>query len=134
MQRISIQSLDFNDDYSYSCGGIPFTGVACEYGPTGELVSEVSFVDGIKDGQTRIWYPGGRLQSESSYRRNALHGVSVEWFENGGQKKRTLHELGILVERDEWDENGNLISRFRLTDGDPNYKMLQKLRLAKWEK
>jgi antitoxin component YwqK of YwqJK toxin-antitoxin module len=133
MERVKMTEIDFNDDHSYSYHGRPFTGVAFEQTSEGKLISEIAFVEGVKEGQTREWYTTGAQRFEKNYRYNALHGEGREWLETGRLKKRTLHELGVLLEKDEWDEEGNLIFMYRLTESDSNYKILQQLRLAKWK-
>jgi hypothetical protein len=75
--------------------------------------------------------PNGEQTVRKKYHYNSLHGVSSEWFETGGLRKRSVHELGILIESDEWDESGNLVSGYQLTEDDPNYKRLEQLRPAK---
>ena len=82
----------------------------------------------------REWYRSGAKQSEKNLHHGALHGVSVEWFDTGKQKKRTVAELGVLIESDEWDDDGNLVGTYRLSENDANYKSLQLLRSVKWQK
>ena len=134
MNRVNIIDIEFNDDYSYRHRGVLFTGVAYECRRDGTLVSEMTFVDGIKEGESREWYPTGNKRTETNYKYNTLHGLGMEWFETGGQKRRTIHELGVLIESDEWDEDGNPVSSYRLTETHPNYEVLRKLRVAKWQK
>ena len=132
MARISIKNIDFND-YSYLYHGVAFTGVAYENDSKGVLISEMSFVDGIQEGVSRSWYSSGAKKSEENFRYNGLNGLGQEWFENGKLKKRTVHELGILIESHEWDEDGHVISKYQLTEADPQFRMLKSLRLAKWQ-
>ena len=134
MNRVNISEIDFNDDYSYTYKGEAFTGVVMEHGPAGELISEMSFVDGVKEGPIREWYKSGAKRSEKNLHHGALHGVSMEWFETGKPKKREVAELGILLESDEWDEDGTLVATYRLSENDANFKILQQLRSAKWQK
>lgn len=133
MERVNVIEIKFNNDYSYTYRDAPFTGIAFEHGPAGELVSEMSFVDGVKEGPVREWYRSGGKRAETNWRHGALDGVGAEWFETGNIKKRTIYELGVLVESDEWDEEGTLVGVYRLSETDANYKTLQRLRLIKWQ-
>jgi antitoxin component YwqK of YwqJK toxin-antitoxin module len=133
MERIDITDVEFNDDYSYRHHGVLFTGIAYELSPEGTLISEITFAHGIMEGPSHQWYPTGEKHADCNYHHNALHGSGNEWFTSGRQKRHTLHELGILVESDEWDEDGSLVSTFRLKEDDFNYKLLGMLRLAKWQ-
>jgi antitoxin component YwqK of YwqJK toxin-antitoxin module len=128
MKRVSIEEIDHNDDYSYTYQGTPFTGVAYERGPAGQLVSEMTFAKGIQEGPARGWYPSGSKLAEENYHQGSLDGAGTEWFEDGKLKQRTLHELGICIESDMWDEQGTLISTYRLTEEDPNHRMLKAFR------
>src|SRR5258708_32491247 len=105
MSKVDISEVDFNDDYSFTRGGVPFTGTACEYDKQGKLVAEMAFRDGMKNGISTQYFPSGGLRFEKSYCDNTLQGEGREWFENGKLKQRTLHEFGFLVENDEWDDD-----------------------------
>jgi antitoxin component YwqK of YwqJK toxin-antitoxin module len=133
MMRVNVSEIEFNDDYSYTYQGEPFTGIAFELGPGGELTSEMTFVGGVKEGPVREWFPSGAKLSERNLHYGALHGVGMEWFETGKPMKRTVHELGVLLESDEWNEEGAVVDAYRLSETDANFKILQRLRLAKWQ-
>ena len=124
MKIVDIAEVNFNDDYSYTLRGVPFTGLARECDKQGRLVAEMSFKNGIQDGVSTQYFPSGRVRFEKSYRSNTLHGESREWFENGSLKQRTVHEFGFVLESDEWDEAGAQVKSFRLTEADPQYKLL----------
>jgi antitoxin component YwqK of YwqJK toxin-antitoxin module len=124
MTIVDISEVNFNDDYSYTLRGVPFTGLARECDKQGKLVADMSFKNGKKDGVSTQYFPSGRVNFEKSYRNNAMHGESREWFENGTLKRRTVHEFGFLLESDEWDEAGAQVKTFRLTEADPQYRLL----------
>jgi antitoxin component YwqK of YwqJK toxin-antitoxin module len=132
MERVNITDIDFNNDYSYTYRGVPFTGIAYESGANGRVVAEMTFMDGVQEGERREWYPSGVLRLESNYLHNGLHGVTKEWFPSGTLKRRAKHELGVLVESDIWNEDASAASSYRLAETDPNYRTLERLRLAKW--
>ncbi|HEX4138743.1 MAG TPA: hypothetical protein VHY09_00230 [Candidatus Methylacidiphilales bacterium] len=124
MTIVDISEVDFNDDYSYTLRGAPFTGLAREFDKHGRLVAEMSFRNGKKDGVSTQYFPSGRVNFEKSYRNNAMHGESREWFEDGKLKRRMVHEFGFLLENGEWDEEGAQLGTFRLTEADPQYRLL----------
>ncbi len=119
-----IRRIEFNDDYSYTYNGVLFTGIAYEIDAASHLIGEITFVNGVQEGLTRTWFPSGARQAERNLRRNAFHGPGLEWYESGKIKERTLHESGITLERDVWDEGGTLISSYRLREDQPNYQLL----------
>ncbi len=133
MNKINIGELDFNDDYSYTHHGVLFSGVAYELDEKGRTIAEMAFRKGVQDGISTTFFPSGAIQIKKHLRFGALHGESHEWFDNGKLKERKLGEFGILIERDSWNEKGNLVSTYRLTEEDKNFKTLQILRVAKWE-
>lgn len=108
--------------------GRPFTGRAREYSPDGALIGESEYVDGMLDGVLRVWYPSGQLHEEEHFRANSWHGVSREWYEDGKLKRETLLEHGICVQERRWDEGGNLISDYVLTEDNPKFTRLEQLR------
>ena len=64
----------------------PFVGKVQESAPTGQLLREVAFKDGRRDGLSVEWYPNGTKKAESNYRADILHGEAREWFPNGKQQ------------------------------------------------
>jgi antitoxin component YwqK of YwqJK toxin-antitoxin module len=133
VNRINIIDVEFNDDYSYSYRGKAFSGVACEYDDNSKLIAELTFENGIQEGVSRWFFSSGQKRSEKCYHFNTLHGEGREWFEDGNLRERTLHEFGVLIEKDTWDADSNSISTFRIAETDQAYATLQKLRKAKWQ-
>ena len=129
MKRINVEQIDFSDDYSYTHNGVRFSGVGYELDASGRLICEITFVNGVQVGPRREWYPSGRKKAEDNiHRGGGLHGLSFEWYESGQLKQKTIAEFGIVLERDEWDEAGNLLESIRLSESDPNYRLLEKER------
>jgi antitoxin component YwqK of YwqJK toxin-antitoxin module len=92
----------------------PLTGVAYEMNELGNLWSEQAYEDGVLSGVSRDWYQNGQLQSETDYRWNRVHGHNRKWFENGQLKSDALVELGYIIRKQEWDEQGNLIKEYHI--------------------
>jgi antitoxin component YwqK of YwqJK toxin-antitoxin module len=131
MMEIDDNELYLTDKELYEFQGQPFSGKAVEHSPDGVLIGANEYVDGMLDGVSRVWYPSGRqLKEEEHFRRNSRHGPSREWFEDGRPKRDTLFEHSIRVSEKKWDESGNLVRNFVLSEEAPLFKVLEKRRQA----
>lgn len=129
--RVPIDELDYSDQHIYLYEGQPFTGIAYEALPDGQVVAEESYVDGGLKGPSREWYPTGELKSEVYYKSGAPHGKCREWYQHGILKLECLYEYSIIIERKEWDENGKLVKEYRIKENDPSMEILEKFRALK---
>jgi antitoxin component YwqK of YwqJK toxin-antitoxin module len=127
LPRVKDDQLDFDENLIYYLNGRRFTGIGYEEIPGREL-SEITYRDGMQDGPARDWYPSGRLKSESIYHRNVLHGHDREFWEDGSLASEKHYEHGVLVRSTEFDENGHPVSTFEISEDDPSYDILQKIR------
>ncbi|MDQ0086112.1 antitoxin component YwqK of YwqJK toxin-antitoxin module [Variovorax boronicumulans] len=129
MLEVSFDDLEPSDDHSIlEYKGAPFTGLAVENGEAGRRIAETPYVDGQRCGTAREWSATGRLLSEQSFLLNSLHGQARTWFEDGKSKSDATYELGICVVKREWDVEGALTSDYCLTESDPQFKTLRRLR------
>lgn len=108
--------------------GKPFTGLGFETMDDGRTISETTYVDGAETGPYRTWYLNGQLESEGESRLNRLHGFFKEWHESGQLKAEGLIELGTLIWRKDWDEEGNLIEDYKIEDYPSRLKSLKSSR------
>lgn len=108
----------------YTWQGEPFTGVGYELGNNGALLSETSYVDGAEDGVERSWYINGQLESVSGAKWNRPHGSFQYWYENGQPKYEGEAELGHVLWRKEWDENGKLTNEYHIESDPEQYNAL----------
>jgi antitoxin component YwqK of YwqJK toxin-antitoxin module len=129
MKRVPIEELELVEDSAYCHGGVPFTGIIYEAGEKG-IAAELAVKDGLMHGLMKIWYPSGLRMAERMYAKHSLHGESLEWYKTGGLRERAVYEFAICLERTIWDEAGQIVSRYLLTEADPNYKLLQLSRRA----
>lgn len=114
--------------------GVLFTGSAVEYYDNGDLLSETEIINGRWSGWSREWYPNGQLKVEEHYIHEVLDGMHREWFQNGQLRLEKKVVEAIVVESKEWDEQGNLIKTFTISEIDSLFKLLQ-IRLenrARW--
>ncbi|MBW3502426.1 toxin-antitoxin system YwqK family antitoxin [Janthinobacterium sp. NKUCC08_JDC] len=129
MFRIDYEELNPSDDFLVMhYDGKPFTGIAFENDENGVLVTETGFIEGQKNGVSREWSNSGDLIREEWFALNSLHGPSREWHDNGSIKIDSLYELGICINKKEWDKNGNIIKNYQIDEGGPQFSTLKKLR------
>lgn len=109
---------------------IPFTGLGYELYSDGKLRELALYKFGFANGVCREWYPTGQLKSESELEEGISNGLETCWYENGNIKYITHYELGIQLDYQEWDENGNLIKskKLKFEDSNPKYRQLLELR------
>jgi len=131
MTRVHKQELDFLDDLTCIYKGSPFTGVSCEYWPSGGLRSEISFTDGLQHGNTVEWYESGQKKSESEYQNNHLHGLSREWYESGVLKSEERYEYAIEIYHKLWNQEGILVESREIEEGSFHDNLLKKWRKTK---
>jgi antitoxin component YwqK of YwqJK toxin-antitoxin module len=125
---INIEELDW-DDYIYYMDGKKFNGTGFELFENGNLKTETEFSYGMENGGSKEWYENGQLMDEDNYKLGTKHGLSKSWFENAKIKRESEYELGILTKETVWDENGEKIKDFTLTESDSNYQILLQNRL-----
>ncbi len=127
MKRVPNDSLTFEEG-TMLLDGVPFTGIGEIPDATGGLIGEYEYRDGLKWGKSRTWYsPGVRFQ-EGRYFMGTGHGKHREWYRNGELKKETDYELGYVVRKKVWDEDGNLVEDYEIQETEPKYKSLEKFR------
>ncbi|MER6075434.1 toxin-antitoxin system YwqK family antitoxin [Streptomyces sp. NPDC001852] len=118
--RIDIDDPEVETDHSQRLlyRGEPFTGEVVEHFG-GVLVSLENYEDGLANGQSREWYKGGTLRSESMARQGRPVGLAREWHANGRlASERFFADDGLTMLSDrEWDENGLPTRVWRREDG-----------------
>ena len=125
MNKVNFNELDFNyDTYLETYQSKPFTGIALEISANANLIAEVSFKDGIKDGPSKYWYPSGQIEKDFYFKNGVGHGHMKEWYENGQLKEESIIELGVILWRNLWDEKGQLIEEYKLKEEDQLYEIL----------
>jgi antitoxin component YwqK of YwqJK toxin-antitoxin module len=112
-------------DGTYEWQDRPFTGIARSYYTNGDVSGEIEYVDGLQHGLARFFYAPGKLMGESHWRKNSLHGPKSEWFPSGNVRREALFEHAYLVRDRQWDESGNLMKDFTLTEDHPNFRLLE---------
>src|SRR5262245_30897291 len=130
MQRVNYDDLELDYHQVLYKDGVPFTGTAYELSPTGHLIGEVCFVDGIREGPATDFFPNGQRESTDCYQHGSKHGECWQWYASGQAKARAVYEHSILLEAEEWDEHGSVLRQYRLDPQSPQFRTLELLRQA----
>ena len=114
--RVNYDDLEADPEWIwesfYYFNGKPFTGVAYETFPDGQLWSEVEYVDGRAEGKCREWYLSGDLKYEGYDGASKRYTWYFEWFEDGTRKEEKVLEWHKLIKHNIWNESGELISSY----------------------
>ncbi|MFJ3959791.1 toxin-antitoxin system YwqK family antitoxin [Streptomyces sp. NPDC090036] len=110
--RIGVDDPDVDMDLAQRllCRDELFTGEVAEY-QNGQLVCLDDYVNGVRDGSSRAWYPDGTLKLEGTVRNGVALGEFKEWHANGVLKSRQMFDNYLYDLRQEsvWDEEGRLV-------------------------
>ena len=88
--------------------GKPFTGTYQEFNPEKTvLLSELKILNGYLDGDSKVYYPSGKLKEVRSYVKGKKEGIWTTWSETGQKTAEASFKDGLkdgnwFV----WDENG----------------------------
>ena len=93
-------------------------GVVKDYYMNGKLQGEATFVyvdydderKNFQEGKMTLYYPNGKIESETYYFNNKPNGPALTYYENGAQKSEMNFDLGI--------PSGNLITYYE--NGNPS--------------
>lgn len=87
--------------------GEPYTGIYKEFYDSGEILSEVQFKDGQKNGKFTKWWKNGKRQREGGYKAGALSGRVLSWYESGKLSSKEKFESGRQVGvSTKWSDSG----------------------------
>ena len=82
-------------------------GVEREWNEQGNLLRETTFVNGEQTGPEIRWYENGSMASRTEYDRGSRKGSEVRWHPNGRKWTEARYEAGVLRgEVVRWDEQG----------------------------
>lgn len=127
MMRVENKTLAYEEG-TMLLDGVPYTGIGEVLDDGGGLIGEYEYRDGLKWGRSRTWYsPGVRFQ-DGLFFMGTGHGQHREWYRDGSLKKELIYELGYVVRRKQWDEDGDLIEDYEIQESESKYKSLEKFR------
>ncbi len=93
-------------------GGKPFSGIAYELYPEGNIRGYTEYNEGYQYGDDVTFYPSGRLQRYSRY--TNTENYIYEWYENGTVsfiKQNNRKDVPHYYRNKEYDENGSIIKQ-----------------------
>src|SRR5262249_38575929 len=124
VKRVSEDDLDF-EGVGVRHDGRLFTGVAYENWPDGTVRTEQQYSVGFPDGPSREYARSGRLLEEVLYENGELHGLSRWWDEAGRLRRERLAQVGTVIWRKDYGEDGAVQSEWHL---DENSDEAQRVR------
>lgn len=90
--------------------------------PDGTLRSEGNYGDDLRDGTWLAYFPGGQPESKNEYRRGVVHGEQIYWRENGSIMSREVFHEGRQADGrsyEAWDEHGQETAWVEYANGKP---------------
>lgn len=126
MLRVSIDELKWHEGHGvYLHQETPFTGIAFELGRTGTLEAETEYLDGLRHGLQKMWYPDGAIASEGTFQNDVIHGTFREWHPDGTLALEQVGEFGILLSEKAWDERGQVVKEYSIDVGGGDWRALE---------
>ena len=132
---VSAQLIQKEDGRYYDTRGELYSGTYYEYYPSGVKRIEMNVLNGMKDGETKLFYENEQIQEIRVFKANAMHGQWITYNEQGVKVGVASYADGLKdgkweiyddkgVKRYEmfykkgakagvwriWDEAGNLVS------------------------
>ena len=59
------------------------SGVVYRKNIDNQLIEEINYIDGKRDGEHKQWYENGQLKYEYNYKDGKEDGLFTRWYENG---------------------------------------------------
>jgi antitoxin component YwqK of YwqJK toxin-antitoxin module len=126
MERVDFEEIE--TEYTkggspiYTWKGEPFTGIAYILDDAGKIAKETSYVDGIEDGIETMWYSNGQIETIRGIKWNRPHGKFQYWYEDGKIKLEGVCDLGHVIERKQWNQDGDLIEDYNIENFPERYQ------------
>ncbi|NMC98396.1 MAG: hypothetical protein GYA62_01550, partial [Bacteroidales bacterium] len=93
--------IKINDTYYYKNTKKPFSGITQDFDSTnGNIYSEFHYLNGKRDGLSRVWWDNGQLEFEGYYKNGLKEGVFKGWYRNGKMAAIRMYKNGL--EDGEW--------------------------------
>jgi antitoxin component YwqK of YwqJK toxin-antitoxin module len=106
-------------DGVYFAGDSPYTGLYTASFDNGKSRISMNLVDGLKEGEVKVYFENGDLNEIRSYKKNIMDGTWLTFNKN----KIKIAEAHYLDGKKDgkwliWDDNGNLIYELEYTAGE----------------
>lgn len=90
--NIEIKHPDAGGGMCYFYQGKAFTGVFEEFYSNGNLIGEITVVDGSVNGRQTQYYDNGQIKQEYFEKFNAMYGSYKHWDESGNLILYIIHD------------------------------------------
>ena len=90
--------------------GQPYTGTAIWLHPNGKRSSQISYVNGIKEGQSMWWDESSQIKESLTYKAGHIDGVRTSWNSNKEKRSETLYKEGQRLTETSHHANGKVKS------------------------
>lgn len=111
--RVEYDDVETEDDLRVTYQGEPFTGEVVERSPQGQVIALTTYFNGMEDGLSAEWYPGGERKAEGSVSYGTAVGVHEEWHRNGNTAARIeFDNQGKLLSCHRWAEDGTPVESY----------------------
>ena len=107
--------------------------VKLEYWDNGNILSQVHYVDGVRDGSCRNYYKNGILMDEGFYKDGKMTGIWLSYYDNGQikEKGKYSHENSNVSSTriGTWTmyyQDGKILSESKIIDGKESRKYFNK--------
>ena len=107
-QIIKKISLEKKNGLYYNIGeNTPFTGKYTIYYMGGEIKKQRSYKNGLKHGVAQTWYKNGQVENNASFKNGEMNGSVSSWYENGQIQYQTDVKNGKpIAVATVWHKNG----------------------------
>ncbi|HOP49407.1 MAG TPA: hypothetical protein PK887_02135 [Ignavibacteriales bacterium] len=89
------------------------------YYDNGNLKAEISYVNNVRDGYTKLYFENGQIAEEAFFEKGVLSGFYYSYYLNGQIKTSAYYKDGVLNGvKINYDSLGNIIDYFVFEDGE----------------
>lgn len=71
-----------------------FTGTKRKYGVNEAKIYEIEYIDGVRNGSFKLYYPSGKVKAEYHYKDGEIHGHCKVWDDSGKIVDKGTYHMG----------------------------------------
>ena len=75
----------------------PYTGLVFENYDENHIKTEISVIDGLKDGVFKQYYRSGKIQVQSKFKKGQLVGEFTTFYDNGNEQIITFYDKNLRM-------------------------------------
>jgi len=92
-------------------------GIHTKYYKSGDLMSEIPYVNGKRHGQLKTYYKDGSNWIESFVVEGKQHGTRKVYYQNGNIERETKKDMGKMIWEKKYNKNGVIKDELVYKDG-----------------